>query len=313
MIPDTLFSSTILPTVGRPELTRAVESILSQNITAVDFEVIIVNDSGNPLPDASWQQDERVKVIHTHRRERSVARNTGACLARGRYLHFLDDDDWLAPSSLQHFWELSRSSTADWLYGWSQLVDRQSKPIIQLKHGLQGNCFTQVMAGEWIPLQASLIESELFFTIGGFNPLLTGPEDIDLLRRAALVSELAETPQIVANIIRGEQGSTTDYQAHPQASRWAREKIIDRPGVYQRMRLSDRSHALNGRITRIYLTSMLWNLYQRRPLTAISRGVTGLSSMIQAGPGLLSLDYWKAISTAYASPTFKRGFENVAR
>jgi hypothetical protein len=42
-----------------------------------------------------------------------------------------------------------------------------------------------VMAGEWIPLQASLIEAKTFFTVGGFNPLITGPEDIDLLRRIA--------------------------------------------------------------------------------------------------------------------------------
>jgi glycosyltransferase involved in cell wall biosynthesis len=313
MTPDTLFSSSIIPTVGRPELARAVESVLAQEFNDTSFEVIVVNDSGRPFLPASWQQDERVKVIHTHRRERSVARNTGACLAHGRYLHFLDDDDWLDPSALQHFWNLSHSTTAGWLYGSSQLVDRQSHPLIQLRHGLQGNCFAQVMAGEWIPLQASLIDSQLFFSIGGFNPLITGPEDIDLLRRAALVSDLAETPHVVANVMRGEHGSTTDYRAHPQASRWAREKIIDAPDVHRRMRASAQSHALDGRITRVYLTSMLWNLQQRRPLTAISRGLTGLSSMIQAGPGLLSLDYWKAIPTAYASPTFKRGFENVAR
>lgn len=310
---DTLFSSTIIPTVGRPELTRAVESVLDQDFIAAAFELIVVNDSGGPLPHASWQQDERVRVIDTHRRERSVARNTGACTARGRYLHFLDDDDWLAHSALQHFWELSHTTTCGWLYGSSQLFDRQCNPLIKLRHGLQGNCFTQVMAGEWIPLQASLIDSQLFFSIGGFNPLLTGPEDIDLLRRAALVSDLAETSHVVANIMRGEQGSTTDYQAHPQASRWAREKIIDTPGIYHRMRASAQSRALNGRISRVYLTSMLWNLRQKRPLTAINRGITGLSSMIQAGLGLLSFDYWKAISTAYASPTFKRGFEDVAR
>jgi len=56
--------------------------------TADDFEVIIVNDSGQPLPEADWQKSKRVRIINTNRRERSVARNAGAAIARGRYLHF---------------------------------------------------------------------------------------------------------------------------------------------------------------------------------------------------------------------------------
>jgi hypothetical protein len=82
---------------------------------------------------------------------------------QGRYLHFLDDDDWLFPDALQHLWALAESSDAAWLYGSTQLVDRQQKPIIKLHHGLNGNCFAHVMAGEWIPLQASLIRAEAFF------------------------------------------------------------------------------------------------------------------------------------------------------
>src|SRR3990172_4102692 len=134
MATSRLFSSTIIPTVGRQSLSRAVESVLNQDLPSGDFEVIVVNDSGAPLPFAEWQRSERVQIIDTYRRERSMARNTGAAVARGRYLHFLDDDDWLAPGAFQHLWSLSQSSQAKWLYGGSQLVDRQDKPTIQLRH-----------------------------------------------------------------------------------------------------------------------------------------------------------------------------------
>ena len=53
-------------------------------IEAADFEVIVVNDSGQPLPDMDWQHCPRVRVIDTNRRERSVARNTGAAIAQGK-------------------------------------------------------------------------------------------------------------------------------------------------------------------------------------------------------------------------------------
>jgi len=45
-----MFCSTIIPTIGRATLARAVQSVLEQDFTAADYEVIIVNDSGKPLP-----------------------------------------------------------------------------------------------------------------------------------------------------------------------------------------------------------------------------------------------------------------------
>src|SRR5262245_24367636 len=136
-----MFCSTIIPTVGRRTLSRAVESILQQKIPHGEFEILVVNDSGMPLQSAAWQSSDRVQIIQPNRRERSLARNLGAAIAKGNYLHFLDDDDWLAPDAYQHFWELSQASNAKWLYGITQLVDRQGRLTIRLRHGLKGNCF----------------------------------------------------------------------------------------------------------------------------------------------------------------------------
>ena len=76
-----MFWSTIIPTIGRPTLARAVNTVLAQGFSMADFEIIVVNDAGKPLPPAEWQQAPNVKVVNTERRERSVARNTGAAIA----------------------------------------------------------------------------------------------------------------------------------------------------------------------------------------------------------------------------------------
>jgi len=305
-----LFSSTIIATVGRPTLTRAVESVLNQKLAAT-VEVIVVNDSGRPLPPAAWQQSDRVQLIDTNGRERSVARNTGAAVARGHYLHFLDDDDWLMPGALQCFWTLAQVSDAAWLYGSSQLVDRQGVPLIQLHHELNGNCFLQTLAGEWVPLQASLINARTFFDIGGFNPLITGPEDIDLLRRIALRSSLAGTPAIIAGISWGEAGSTTDYGRHPEYSRWAREQILNMPCVFERMRASASSSYWHGRIVRAYLTSTVWNLRRRRLAASCSRLTAALVALLLAGSHILSPDFWYAVTHPYRSESFLRGLRQA--
>jgi glycosyltransferase involved in cell wall biosynthesis len=307
-----MFCSTIIPTVGRPTLTRAVESVLNQSLPADSFELVVVNDSGQPLPNTDWQANERVRIIHTQQRERSVARNTGAAVANGRFLHFLDDDDWLAPGALQALWELAQTSSAAWLYGSSQLVDHDGRTLIQLHHQLQGNCFLPALAGEWIPLQASLIDARAFFELGGFNPLLSGPEDVDLLRRVALRHDIAGTDALVALVEWRTAGSTTDYDHHPHQSRRAREQILDEPGVFGRLRQSTGLQTGDqagwyGRIARLYLTSLIWNVRRRRLLTAGSRAAHALFSLALSGPRLFSAAFWQSVSQPYASPAFARG------
>lgn len=301
-----MFCSTIIPTVHRPSLRRTVESVLSQNLEE-PFEVIVVNDSGRPLTDGEWYVENGVRVINTQRRERSVARNTGAAVSRGRFLHFLDDDDWLVPGALAALHRLTLERDADWYYGGSQLVDRSGFPLLQLHHGLTGNGFCPVMAGEWIPLQSSLIPAAAFFRIGGFNPRLTGPEDIDLCRRILLQGDLAGTQAIVATIAMGRENSTTDYDRHADASRAARELILDRSGVFERLLASAPTGRWRGRLVRIYLTSALWNGGRLRGITAVSRALYGLAGAAASLPHLLSPPFWHALLHAYQSDTFAKG------
>jgi glycosyltransferase involved in cell wall biosynthesis len=309
---DVCFCSTIIPTVGRTTLSRAVESVLDQSFIADDFEIIVVNDSGKPLRESHWQKSESVQIINTGGRERSIARNTGATLAKGCYLHFLDDDDWIVPDAFNHLWALAQASDAAWLYGGTQLVDRQGKKIIELHHRLHGNCFVQVMAGEWIPLQASLIEASAFFAVGGFNPLISGPEDIELLRRIALHSDIAGTHEIIACVAVGQDGSTTDYQHHPELSRWAREKTLNSPGFFPRIRSSADSSYWYGRVVRIFLTSLVWNVQHRHICTAASRALFGLASIALASLSVFSSNFWRAIMKPYSSETFARGFQDAS-
>jgi glycosyltransferase involved in cell wall biosynthesis len=283
-----MFCTTIIPTVGRKSLARAVRSVLDQAFRLADHEVIVVNDSGTPLPTENWHQDERVTIIDTIRRERSIARNVGAALARGSYLHFLDDDDWMLPGALEVFWSMAHQhNDCAWFYGGAQLFDREDEPLQQLIHRLQPNCFIQVMAGEWIPLQASIISQAAFHRLGGFNPTISGPEDIDLARRIALHFDFCGSAEPVAGIEMGTANSTTNSEQAQLAGRDARELILNQPGVFTRMRTSAGNSFWYGRVVRVYLTSTIWNATRNNFLTALSRLLYGLLSFVTACPFLL--------------------------
>ncbi|EGP5645524.1 glycosyl transferase family 2 [Enterococcus faecium] len=80
-----------------PYLRKCVDSILAQTFT--DFEVILVDD-GSPdnsgkICDEYASKDSRVRVIHKKNGGLSSARNAGIDVARGKYLGFVDSDDYI--------------------------------------------------------------------------------------------------------------------------------------------------------------------------------------------------------------------------
>jgi GT2 family glycosyltransferase len=201
-----MFCSTIVPTVGRPSVARAVQSVLDQSLPSGDFEIIVVNSSGQPLPAGDWQASPRVRQINAARRGQSVARNTGAAIARGQYLHFLDDDDWLLPDAWTVFWDLrQRSPKADWLQGGLRLVDYDGTALREFNPGLKGNTFTQLVAGVWMVPIAALIRAEAFFAVGGYDPQLFVCEEIDLGRQVTRFGDVAHTPAVIACVLHGTE------------------------------------------------------------------------------------------------------------
>jgi glycosyltransferase involved in cell wall biosynthesis len=305
-----MFCTTIIPTVGRKTLERAVRSVLNQNFSHDEYEIIVVNDSGLPLPAEDWQSSPLVRVVNTNRRERCIARNVGAALANGKYLHFLDDDDWLLPNAFENLWKLAQANPQSaWLYGGIVVYDREDQPVIQLVHHLRSNCFVQAMAGEWIPLQASFIDHMRFHQVGGFNHLIPGIEDVDLARRMSLEFEFIGTSELVAGVGLGTTNSTTDQSKARLDGRQARELILSRTGVYRRLWQSAYTGFWRGRIVRVYLTSAVWNLSHKRLFTALSRFAYGVAALLRSAFTLLNMDFWRAITGPYESETFARGHQ----
>jgi glycosyltransferase involved in cell wall biosynthesis len=300
-----IFFSYIIPTIGRASLETAVKSVLDQEFSHAEFEVVVVNDSGNPLPHANWLASPRVSIINTNKSERSFARNSGAAIAKGKYLAFLDDDDWILPSALEGFWNLANQyPNAVWLYGGIRIVDEHINTLAEINSGLHGNCFAQIMGGAWAPIQSSLIRSNTFFEIGGFNPFICGTEDEDLCRRAAQHGEFANTPQVVACLFRGQSWNTsTNYLRAPEDVKYSRDLILSKPGVFQRLRASANSNYWHGRVLRVYLSTITWNLKKKRFFTALSRGFYSLAVMVLSIQHVFSNQYWSGVRAHHVPET----------
>jgi glycosyltransferase involved in cell wall biosynthesis len=310
-----IFISYIIPTIGRSSLQVAVKSVLEQDFPQAEFEVIVVNDSGSPLRKEDWHDSPYVRVINTHKSERSFARNSGAAVAQGTYIAFLDDDDWILPGALESFWQLANQyPKAAWLYGGIRIVDERGKALGEINSGLTGNCFSQIIGGAWAPLQASIIQSRVFFEFGGFNPLICGTEDEDLCRRIASRGDFANTPDVVACLYRGQTWSTsTNYQRAPEDTKYSRDLILSKPKTFQRLRSSVDSSYWSGRVLRVYLSTLVWNLRKKRFFTALSRLLYSSAFLGLSIKYLFSHEYWAGLRADHVPESLHFVMKNYDR
>lgn len=130
-----------------PDLARCIESVRKQ--TYRNIEVFLVNDgskdASSPICHMYERIDPRVHVIDKENAGVSAARNTGIAAAQGKYIQFVDSDDWLAPDFTEKLVSAAEAHTADlviapfWMVYPENHVERIRPWEKALQHVLQRN------------------------------------------------------------------------------------------------------------------------------------------------------------------------------
>ena len=86
-------------------LNKCVSSLLDQNLSSSQYEIILIDDGST---DSSGQicndfalAHTNIRVIHQKNGGLSSARNAGIIEAKGKYIQFVDSDDYLNPNVLR--------------------------------------------------------------------------------------------------------------------------------------------------------------------------------------------------------------------
>ncbi len=108
--------SVVIPVFNSADvLSDCLDGVLAQTLSSI--EVICVDDGSTDasaeLLDRYAQRDDRITVVHEDNRYAGTARNVGMDRARGTYLYFLDADDMIEPTMLEHMVDRARSCDAD--------------------------------------------------------------------------------------------------------------------------------------------------------------------------------------------------------
>lgn len=108
--------SVIIPVYNAEKyLEYCVESVILQTFS--DYEILLIDDgstdNSSKLCDSLSEQHEKIRVIHKENGGASSARNVGITEAKGRYIHFIDSDDFLPNENIYAVLGTSLLSNAD--------------------------------------------------------------------------------------------------------------------------------------------------------------------------------------------------------
>jgi glycosyltransferase involved in cell wall biosynthesis len=198
--------SIILPTFNSAAyLKDAIGSILSQ--TYRPWELIVVDDGSTdgtrPYLESLDHRDIRL-IASAHTGNPGRARNLALTSARGRYLAFLDSDDWWECDKLAVQYEtLTRHPECRWCYTALRGVADDGREIELFdRRGFvpHDGWILERLAAGGVAVTTSTVMAEraLVEEVGGFDERLTIAEDLDLWMRLAQQSPIAVVPRILA-------------------------------------------------------------------------------------------------------------------
>lgn len=138
--------SIIIPVFNAEKyLRQCLDSVRNQ--TLKEIEIICIDDGSTDdsgkICDEYAAEDARFVVIHQANAGQSAARNRGIGLARGKYIAFLDSDDWADLEMCEKAWRLAEEKESEVVQFFYQ-TDFPSENFITKFHQLTSESCTEL-------------------------------------------------------------------------------------------------------------------------------------------------------------------------
>ena len=171
-------------------LDRCVESLVNQSYE--NIEIILVDD-GSPdgcpaICDRYAEQCQQIRVIHKTNGGLASARNAGMAVAEGKYLFFLDSDDWLEPDGLESLVRVAEKTGVDFVRyrairtGWPGMAEDAPCMVEPIRELTEGYYDKDAIRQKVYPRLLATEELTMGAVVGAWGSLYR----LDFLRRHGL-------------------------------------------------------------------------------------------------------------------------------
>jgi glycosyltransferase involved in cell wall biosynthesis len=212
--------SVIIPVYNQAKfVARSIKSVLEQ--TYNDFEVIVVNDGSTDNSHRIIEAfGDQISYLHQQNKGPSSARNAGITASRGKYIAFLDSDDYFMKRNLEIKMSFLESNPrADWIYSDWQYVDDEGSPLkkgsLKFKYSkkrLTGEIFEELLQSRnFISPCTVVIKRSVLEDVGHFDPLIPSQEEFDLWLRIALKYPAYYIDRVLVNVTLHPASLSSDF------------------------------------------------------------------------------------------------------
>ena len=210
--------SIILPAYNSARfLDTTLGSIYAQSLQ--DFEVLVVDDgSTDDTAAIVAQQHPQVRLFRQANAGISQARNMGLRHARGRYIAFMDHDDFWHAQKLAQQVRVLDEAPADVgaCFGEFRTWNGTDAPAFAadlvwppgVVPSLSGWIYHELLLTNWVLFSTALFRREVFAAVGEFDPDLPPADDWDIALRASRRFQFLKTQDVVA-LYRMHAGQTS--------------------------------------------------------------------------------------------------------
>ena len=243
-------------------LCKCIDSIINQ--TYKNLEIILVDD-GSPdncgkICDRYAASDERIRVIHQENGGLSAARNAGLKIMTGKYLMFVDSDDWLETRCVELLYGLLEKYDADLAIGGVEKKEDESEKIIwttrsqsisniifdskqdAMKDMFQNGC------ASWARLYKREIHENVLFPVGEINE-----DEAIVLKILDQCKKVIKTNEVIYNYRYRKRSITS--------TTWHIKKLVWNEHCKQNLRFVEEKYPELTEYAEVrYISSLIWGL-----------------------------------------------------
>ena len=200
-----------------------------QRFASTDYEIIVVDDGSNPPVTLKENSDgPRCRLVRLEGLERSAARNSGAAIAEGEMLIFIDDDTIVEPDFIRSHLNAHEEWPEALVVGTNRLPDEMlMTPFGRFRQRLERQSLPERRGPTDIPnfctAQNMSINRDVFRKLGGFEPRIICGEDQDLaLRHTSRGGKIVFQPE-AASV---HDDTALDIRSYCKRTEWGAENMV---------------------------------------------------------------------------------------